>query len=46
MMTEKYGERGFSVYLTFANDIESGNPIRNRDIANLLKSINLYNPAV
>lgn len=46
LMTERYGEKGLSVYLTFPNDVESGNPLRNREIANIMKAINLYNPAI
>jgi hypothetical protein len=46
MLTDKYGERGFGAYVTFPNDVESGNPLRNREIANILKLTGFYNPAI
>ena len=46
MLGERYGDQGFGVYTIFPNDVESGNPLRNRDLAILLKNCGFYNPAV
>jgi hypothetical protein len=44
-LTDHYGEQGFCVYGTLPNDVAGGNPLRNKEIANLLKMWGYFNPA-
>jgi len=44
-LSDRYSEQGLCIYGTLPNDVASGNPLRNKEIANLLKIWGYYNPA-
>ena len=45
-LTEKYSDQGFTVYGTFSRDVQGGEDLTNKEIANQLKLLGFYNPAL
>ena len=45
-LTDKYSDQGFTVYATFSRDVQGGEDLSNKEIANQLKLLGFYNPAI